>query len=346
MECKACGAANPSYATSCRQCGHSFVEPAETAPPPDASPSPKPEAPDAYMTYQPSGKCPPLAVVLMAVAGGISALVVGVIYFFVAQWYDLFIIFPLGAGFVVGAGMWWGVRRGKCRNQRIAFCMGALASVLMYGVRLTGDYVRFLHYDLPAALAVSRKIPLEQAREQTLEAVRSTGYAVSFGRFLTARAESGVRLSRASSTRRGIEFSGMGYWLVFLVEFGLAGGAAGLVTSTIAGERFCEDCDKWYHAYTLRRFPVDLSDEIVEAIESGNYADLSTLSSDEPVTGKSKCEIGLNHCPSCRSLGRVTVSQTYNGTTRQLLARTVNAAQIAAIRQAVQSPSQTAEPVS
>ena len=81
--------------------------------------------------YKASGRYESSGVPLLIVAGIVSAILVGLLYFFVSQFINLILIFPLIAGALVGFGITFAVRAGKIRNPKLVGTVAVLAGLLM-----------------------------------------------------------------------------------------------------------------------------------------------------------------------------------------------------------------------
>src|SRR5205085_8408534 len=84
-------------------------------------------------------RCPSKTLLQLIGASFAAALVLGVVYHFVARWFDLFLVFPAGLGLVVGGVAASVVTSGKCRHPVLALTVGLLAGVFAYGTRLFMD---------------------------------------------------------------------------------------------------------------------------------------------------------------------------------------------------------------
>jgi hypothetical protein len=81
--------------------------------------------------FRPEGGIPPLGLVLTMGGSLLSALLIGSVVGYVAQWLYLVLLFPAAMGLGVGAATSFAVKRGKVRNPLIAGLAGGIGGALV-----------------------------------------------------------------------------------------------------------------------------------------------------------------------------------------------------------------------
>ena len=84
-------------------------------------------------TYQHSGRVGAVGIPLMVVIGGISSIVLGVVYTYILAWIPIIYVSFLatgGFGVVLGLAAGWSGRLGKVRNPMLIGAFGGMAGVL------------------------------------------------------------------------------------------------------------------------------------------------------------------------------------------------------------------------
>jgi hypothetical protein len=194
-----------------------------------------------------------LAVLFLASIG--AGVVTGAVLGFIAQWFSLFILFPLLMGGAAGAATAALVASRHVRAPLFALLAGLSGGTAAYASSMLVQYQIFrsdvlttlsepvdaTDDDDPDEVQAWNALPADEKLEQTL--ARETGSKGIIGWYLYS-AQQGTEVKRHSS--QGIKFEGMGYYGLTIFELLLAAVAGGYVAWAQAKKPFCEACKTWY----------------------------------------------------------------------------------------------------
>ena len=220
---------------------------------------------DETAPYRPSGRWNLAGLVLLAFAGAVAAVLVGLLYFFISQYINFIIIFALVAGGLVGGLMTIAVKRAYLRNPKLVGCVAFASGLLMMGtMHMARAYStrplmidEFVSTEIADLNAAKKMAPAQQTKvEQDLRSDISA-YLTPWRTFVIYEqiaGESGSSLGRGgSSSSAGIPIQGKVYWALRIAEILLAALACAAIASSAASEPFCEACDKWQEKEQLLR---------------------------------------------------------------------------------------------
>ena len=333
MNCSNCGTTFRADDLLCRLCGREkademlpasaeeapvvgagvdqeFVLPGAEASAPDKvwlEPSPRPK---------PSGKWYPSATPRIVMTAVLSAVAMAGIFHLVSRLFNLFIIFPLIQGGIVGAIVASAIKKGKCRSTKVAAGFGLAAGLLSYGSGMVFDTMRLRPQIVQAVseeLVEQSQMKPEEARR---EVERQLDPLTSFRFAQELQAESGVTLSRYSSSS-GSPIRGWGYWGIVLLEVCCLTGVCTVLTWGAAGERFCERCDDWYTSITPYKCGAQWSEQMVHSVRGADWEAVATLAGQGDVKEDNKCEVLFHSCPKCRER-QVEIKATVGKKTTEL----------------------------
>jgi hypothetical protein len=186
--------------------------------------------------YEASGKTDDGAPMRLALLALVVGAVAGAVEGFVSGWFDLLIIFPLVIGLAAGGAAAKAVKDGKVRAPVLAAWLAALGGLAGQGVKQEVQYQRFLRS--PALAQFQGDGPgIDDVLRITTGKTGRAGY-------LLLRARQGTTISRHGPS--GPTLRGPAFWVLFGVEFLLAGATAFGIGWSAASDPFCERCKKWY----------------------------------------------------------------------------------------------------
>ena len=196
--------------------------------------------------YQPSGQSNSGAIPLLVAACLGAALLGGVVEGFVSKWLSLLLVFPAVLGGFVGFAATWVINRSHVRAPWLAALVAAVAGLVAQGAVNGVQYAQF-RSDLGSQFAENPKFagvtdtaPLvDQALEEEVGQGGFVGY-------LKLRSQLGTEIKRAGHSGSGLKLDGVGFWILFGLNFLIAGGIAASSAYTRANAPYCEQCKTWY----------------------------------------------------------------------------------------------------
>lgn len=239
-----------------------------------------------------------LAPLLSALALAIG---VGIIYHFVARYYDLIIAFPAIAGGLIGSYIAFVARKNKVRSKAVLWSLGLACGLLCFGTRQFSDSLYNREQMLPliaqrVAKKYSQPEPVVEAR------LRSFYHPLRyFPLYLKGAAKQGIALSSAHSfsSSSTMPMRGEGYWLLFSLEVLVICGAATGRAWAQATKPFCEPCDDWYGPdLTVIRLHYNQFKEALRLVKSGDYGALAYLRN-KGARDNNHCDLLLSKCAGC-----------------------------------------------
>jgi hypothetical protein len=172
-----------------------------------------------------------------------AALAGGVLEGVVSRWLSLLLVFPALLGGIVAFAAVRVIARSHIRAPWVAAGLagvaGLCAQLALHGVQ----YAQF-RSDLGSQFAESPKAGSDTAPvlDQVLE--QETGQR-GFAGFLLFRAKLGTEIKKAGHSS-GMKLDGLGFWILFALNFLIAGGIAASSAYSRANAPYCEPCQRWY----------------------------------------------------------------------------------------------------
>jgi hypothetical protein len=246
--------------------------------------------------YRPSGKSEPgalLPLFLAALAGGVIAGVLeGVVGHYLIS---LVVIFPLLVGLAAGALASWRVGAGNVRAPALAAVAGLLGGLAGQATTHVMDY-QFFRMEVAQTLRTEDPgVDVGAALDAWLRGETGSG---GFVGFVKLQAREGVTIKRGSGN--GIEFTGAGAYVLWVVELLLAAGAAAGLAGARAREPFCEHCRRWYDRDEIATHGgADRWKDVVAAVERGDAA--GALAARGTPTVKTRADVHLVRCSRCEA---------------------------------------------
>jgi hypothetical protein len=200
--------------------------------------------------YVPSGKSDSGALPIVLGATLAAAIGGGLVEGFLAQWFNLLVIFPMVLGLLVGGVGMTLVQSRNVRNPLvvavIGFTMGLAAQAVVHGMayqRARSTIAAALELD-PNVADFVRQNGIDRAVDTALSG--EDGAAPLVG-YLRLAAKSGVTITRAgSSGSSSPTLTGVGTYTLWALEFLAVAGIAAWMMGSHAREPFCERCNAWY----------------------------------------------------------------------------------------------------
>jgi len=249
-----------------------------------------------------------------------AALAIGVVYHFIGQYLDLFILFPIVVGACVGGVLAALAKKHKIRAKSALAAFGILGGLLCFGARWAGDIVQAREEFIPmrAQKLSGGNAALAARIEPQLRRVYSP---LRFAKaYMRLAAKEGTTISSAgssSSSSSNSAITGTGFWLLTALDALLMCSAAAAFGAKQAGAPFCNGCDSWYGAErTVSRLHPSQGDEAARLASSGQWAGLGALRSGG-TTNKSYCDILLSKCPGCAN-GNLSVKRLVGSNVKTL----------------------------
>lgn len=217
-----------------------------------------------------------LAVIAAAALGGILFAVDYYLHFY------LVLMFPMAAGAIAGGLLTRGVYAAKVRSPIVAFLMGIICGVLMFGVYHFASYYVGFRTDMRKAYVENvGKEPTDEQFNQELDAllkdeVGDTGIMGYFK--LMAREGITITSTSYGTSRSGDTLKDNLAWGYWGVEVLLAALFAAFIAARSAGEPFDEDSEEWYGpAMPFATATGKSRKDLVNALKDGNFQQAGML---------------------------------------------------------------------
>jgi hypothetical protein len=296
-----------------------------------------------------SGRVPSEGLLLLLGLTLIGPLVIGWLYHFTAQWFDLIVVSSMIVGGVAGGILSAGVKKARCRNPKLMGLLGAIAGLLAMTIRYGFDAQEF-YGQLPQELvdqtrADNDPLSLAEAQQVVHDNLKRIGPLRAFTTFMEMRAEAGVTLQSSHSYRKdsGTPISGGGFWVLLGAETLLALGIAAAVASGGVNMPYCERCNRWYEVESVMAAPFELAEQVTAAARAHNWSALMALR--QPIIRQGNdlayVTVVLKRCGSCDDgvvEGSTTVKKKDQSTTKPLFAEAINASDVLTLRNSRQTP--------
>ena len=241
-----------------------------------------------------------------------AAILVGIVYHFVARFLDLVILFPLAAGAIVGAVIASLATKNKVRSKPALALIGILCGLLTYGAREFADSLYHRSQLIPAyAQQVAGNNGALQGQIENRLRSRLTPLRY-FPMYLRMAAKEGISISSThdySNTSRDTPITGTGFWAFFILDGLLITGAATAIAWNQAAQPFCEGCDTWYGPqFTVSRLHPNQGEAATQLVQNRDFTGLGNLRG-EGAGEKMHCDILLSKCAAC-GVGDLKVRST------------------------------------
>ena len=330
MRCPQCQTKNSPGSLLCSRCGAALnaqsATPNQTAfdAPPSGAVSLDKSAPLSGVPvqegapYKASGIWNAPGLFVICFAGLVSALVVGLLYHFVSQWFNLIIVFPLIAGALVGFGIALAVTKANIRNPKLVGTVAVVAGLLMLGTMhlarawslrgpMIDDFTTQLAAEAPQTKIVGGKevalSPAELGAQQAQIRSRLEKQATPLAMLLIyeeSAAEVGTTIGRPGSGG-GIPIKGVFYWLLRGTELLLVVLASAAIASGAAGEPFCEGCKKWQEDKTVMKIHPAQNALLAQSIAARDWNGLMDTPQGAATDEKNITTVKVTRCPSCNT---------------------------------------------
>lgn len=197
--------------------------------------------------YQPSGLSASGAIPRLVVICLLAAVAGGAVEGLISRWISLLLLFPLLLGGIVGFAASRVIASSHVRAPWVAALIAGVAGL---GAQLAVHAVQYVEfrYELGQQLAAVQP-GVDGAVGSLVDQVlqQETGQA-GFGGYLQFRAKLGTEIKKAGQSS-GIKLEGTAFWVLFAVNFLLAGGIAASSAFTRANAPYCEPCQRWYEKH-------------------------------------------------------------------------------------------------
>lgn len=253
------------------------------------------------------------------------AILIGIVYHFIAQYLDLLILFPLVVGACVGGVLASLAKKHKVRSKFVLCAFAIAGGLLSFGARWAGDAFQAREeFISSSASQLSNGNAALEAKAQTF--LRNTYPPAKFlPLYLQAVAKQGMTISSHGSSSSNAPITGTAFWVFVLADALIMCGTATAIAWGQATSPFCLGCDSWYGTeMTVSRLHLNQAGEAANMAKSGNWTGLGELRS-EGATEKSYCDVLLSKCPSC-STGKLTVKSRSNNSVKTLWSNAVSPA--------------------
>jgi hypothetical protein len=232
----------------------------------------------------------------------LGAVLMGIIYHFVARFLDLIILFPLATGGIVGGIIAALAKKNKVRSKGALAFVGILCGLLCYGTKEFSDSLYDREMSIPAMATefAGKNQKLATLIEDSLR--KRYPPLAYFPIYLQGAAEQGISISSThdfSNKSRNAPITGWGFWAFFILDGLLITGAATAIAWGQANQLFCEPCDNWYtEPMTVTRLHPDQGEEATRLVQSGDFTGLGNLRG-EGAGEKLHCDVLLSKCNGC-----------------------------------------------
>lgn len=258
----------------------------------------------ARRKYQASGQMNDGALGLLLLASLGTGIAIGLVEGYVSQWFNLLVIFPmvlgLGVGFAVGAV----VEKKHVRAPLLAVGLAVAGAASGYASVHATQYSLYRDAVLDAiradvaAQGGNASAVNDDLLDDLLE--KETGSSGFIG-YMKASSKQGTQIRRFGASS-GLKMDGALYWIMLLVDLGLAVGGAGYVVFGAATTPYCENCRRWYD--TVESLQSGSADKeavngTIDALSRGSFAEVGqTLG--YPTRGAASL-LQLKRCQGCAS---------------------------------------------
>jgi hypothetical protein len=267
----------------------------------------------AARPYKASGNSESGAIPVLVLGALAVGVIVGAVESWVSQWFSLLIIFPLAIGGAVGVFAAFQVERGMVRAPLLAALIGFLGGLAGQGTVHVVDYTRFRsdfltsledrrqafigeHSDDEGAVEEAKGLDLAKLADDQLE--EETGSRGFMG-YVKLAAREGTEIKRTGQSS-GTKVSGMGTYILWLVEFLFAGGLAFWMALERAKKPFCEISKKWFDREdVLAAGSGDKAQvaQVLDALQADNWS--GALSALGQADDKTASVLTLERCSHC-----------------------------------------------
>jgi hypothetical protein len=247
----------------------------------------------------------PLALLLIAVGGALTGLVIGGI----GSICYLALVFPLIMGVAGGKLVTTATRWAGIRNVRHIVLLAVLAAIVVYGSQHYGRYLALL---TQASLEYFNNIDLPVARILVdLAMEEETGYTGFLG-YMLFRAQDGMSIGRFYS-ENGLELGPLLTWLYWAMEFGGILAIAVYMGKNQPVVPLCESCGKPFGPEKHLGGTVPANESLLlDLLQRNDVAELAQLI--EKDAGLPSLELYMLRCEACsESAARLTVRRVAPG---------------------------------
>lgn len=237
--------------------------------------------------YQHSGRIGAIGIPVMALVGGVSAILLGILYTYGISWIPIIyasILLTGGFGFVLGLIVGWAGKVGKVRNSVIVGIFGLFAGLL-------GLYVAWAFDAIARFGADQAPILLSPAG---LKFYMTEFYNEGFW----------------TMGRNGGAVSGMPLAAIWVIEALIIVGVPFLVAMGFTGDLpFCEKCQRWTEKVEgfCQLLPPSDNDGAVEQLCEGDISSISSFSR-SPDNAAAFIRLDTAQCPDCDECNCLTVN--------------------------------------
>lgn len=264
---------------------------------------------------------------LTIAVGALSALAMGLLAGYIAQYFYFVLLFPLIIGAAVGSSQVAVIERTKIRNPMVCGFAGLIAGAIAVTSMHYVEYSRFQAdmIQTEAQLAESETLMLDMEDEfyraayaEELAAYESDPSRVaaknvhSFIAYVDWAAHQGVELGSSRGTGSSTNLGYTGTYIYWIFESLIVACVCVLMTYTRAGKPYCTGCDSWMQETELVSLGCDAK-AASKAIASGDLHRLPTM-----FAANKETSIVLFSCNSCKESDAVVqpFAITYNNGNR------------------------------
>ncbi|MCB9893241.1 MAG: hypothetical protein H6839_02180 [Planctomycetes bacterium] len=249
--------------------------------------------------YQPTGRFSPLVFFIVPLFGLAGGFATAWLYALLVDWIP-YIVLSIGLTVVFGLGLGliaaFGLRLGKCRNHKLAMGLGAMVGIL----GLAASY----YWAFQFVKADVEKDPM----------FAEQGLTIGFTDYLDARVETGwqVTSGRGSGTgpgmseEKGLNFSGVMVYIVWLIEAAIVIGAAAVAPLGLVTRPYCEGCDGWARRTKLGTIGSVHGNQLSNAARAGDWQGIVRPAIDR--SSQVRAEVTLYSCPAGNEPMYVTIT--------------------------------------
>ncbi|MEO2016688.1 MAG: hypothetical protein ABGZ53_20215 [Fuerstiella sp.] len=239
-------------------------------------------------TYQHSGRVGSVGIPLMVVIGGISAIVLAILYTYILAWIPFIYVSFLatgGFGAVLGLIAGWSARAGKVRNPLLVSAFGGVAGMLGLYVAWAFDGIaRFGAEDFPGILLSPEDL---------------MNYITFFYN------EGFWSIGRGG----GAMVSGIPLALIWIVEAAMIVGASWMLAGGFtASHPYCESCNRWTDRVEgfCMLHPPEENENAIQQLCDGDTSILSQFSKSPP-NAVAFLRLDTARCPDCDECNCINV---------------------------------------
>ena len=315
MNCPYCDAVTEDSADRCPSCLKHLPNAAQMNPEPTNAGS----TADDERLLEPSAVLSRRAAVMpgqvagLILSGLFGSIVVAALYAFICRTIDLFLIFPMVAGLIVGGILGRAVTRRKIRSIPLVACVAIITGILTYCLKLGFE----AYTARPMMLQAYAQRAVDESGAPMSAALSYYDHALTpwatFRVYLKIQSRVGISIHHVGTSMAGdIAIRGPAYWALLAIECGLLTWAGTYTAVKAASTSFCEKCQAWRPAVNLVFKNYGQSGRLVDLVRRRDWLGARDLTVEGGFDYKNCSYVSAEYCRNCGE-GQVVVGTVWRG---------------------------------